>query len=48
MEDVREDRKGKWGELPVVRLESEEDRKKIMKKKRELRGGDIWVGALTI
>jgi len=46
IEEVREVKAGRgdWGGLAVVKLRSEEDKKEIMKKKKGLRGGDIWTG----
>jgi len=46
IEEVREVKEGRgdWGGLAVVKLKSEEDKKEIMRKKRGLRGGNIWIG----
>jgi len=46
IEEVREVKAGRgdWGGLAVVKLRSEEDKKEVMRKKKGLRGGDIWIG----
>lgn len=35
--------KGEWGEMVVVKLGSEEEKKKVMEGKKKLRGEKVWI-----
>lgn len=45
IEEVRQIKTGKedWGEMVIVRLGSEEEKRRVMKGKKKLKGGKIWI-----